>query len=215
MRGFAQTVHCPRCGAAKPMGAERVPIVTCGACGLGFDPKPREPARREVALVPAAQSLVREDVDDTAAQLVVRDSVFGGVWFLLVAFACAFFAYLAIGVSAWVFVPITVGVALASLYAGASHVLGKTIVYVSADTIAAYQRPLPRFRQRVITGEVAAVASKVRASATGLVTSVWVAEASGDGRMLVDAHDELATELVELIRKHRARLGAPVREPGD
>ena len=209
MRGFAQTVHCPRCGTAKPMGAEAVPIVTCTTCGLGFDPKPREQAPREVALVPVTQSLVHEESDDVAAQLVVRDSLVEGVWLLLVAFAAGFLSYLAIGVGSWLFIPLMLGLTLATLYTGASHFGGKTIIYITADTLAVNHRPLPRFPERMIAGDVA-IASRRRAR--GMGRTIWVVDAAGNEHALVDAHDELAEELVELIEKHRARLGAPVRE---
>jgi hypothetical protein len=161
----------------------------------------------------SAERLVREATDAVATQLVVRDSLMDGVWLLLVAFVFGFLTYLSIGVSSWAFIPLMLGLTLATLYTGASHVGGKTIIYITAETLAVNHRPLPRFPERTITGEIAALATKPRARGTG--QTIWVVDAAGNERELVDAHDELATELVELIETHRARLGAPVRKSDD
>ena len=216
MRGFAQTVHCPRCGTAKPMGAESVPIVTCGTCGLGFDPKPRAQPPREQALAVVEQSLVHEEVAQTDAQLVFRESVFGGVWLTLVSVGLASLAYLASGISEYGYVVLLAVMSALALYGGIGRMLNHTIVYVSRDMISAWQRPLPRHRERFIGGDVWSLALVRRDDASGPTYDVVATEAAGERRALrlVNVpHGELANALVRAIRRHRARLGAPVFSP--
>jgi|MudIll2142460700_1097286.scaffolds.fasta_scaffold59374_2 hypothetical protein len=217
MRGFAQTVHCPRCGTPKPTGAESVPIVTCGTCGLGFDPKPREQQpSHEQALAVVEQSLVHEEVADTDALLVFRESVFGGVWLVLLSLAFGALAYLASGIGEYGYVVVLAAVSALVLYGGIGRMLNHTLVYVSRDMISAWQRPLPRHRERFIGGEVWSIALVPRDEAAGRTYDLVATEASGDRRALrlVNVpHGELANELEQAIRKHRARLGAPVLSP--
>lgn len=214
MRGFAFTAHCPRCETAHPTGAEVTPIITCRSCGLGFDPKPREPQPREqpesVALVRTEAQIV-EQVTNADVHLVIRDSVFTGIWLLLVAFALVFLGYLALGVKEWAYVVVAAGLAPAAAYGGISRLFGRTYVYVNHELISVWQEPLPRFRERFVGGDVETLSIAPHRNHSVDVIAKEMTE--GHSLRLVNVSDEeLATELVAAIRKHRARLGAPIRD---
>ena len=216
MRGFAFTAHCPRCETAHPTGAEVTPIITCRRCGLGFDPKPREPQPADapgsepVELVRVDSQIV-EQVTNADVHLVIRDSPFHGVWLLCIAVVLVLLGYTALGLKEWAYLVVLAGLAPAAAYGGISHLFGRTYVYVNRDTISAWQEPLPRFRERMIGGDIATLSLVER---TGKNFDLVATEAAGERRSLrlLNADEELANELAAAIRKHRARLGAPIRD---
>ena len=211
-RGFAQTAHCPRCGTAKPTGAERVPVVTCATCGLAFDPRPREAPQRRTELVPAPHaSLVHEEESETAAELTVRDSHFTGLFLLLASAVLGYVATLGFDVGSYLALPLAL-VALLGCYGGLSRLVGKTIVTLDRHVIAATQRPLPRHRQRWLNGNVSTLAVVPRETLAGRydVVATQAGNLPETIRLASFAHEAEAVELAEAIRRQRARLGAPI-----
>jgi len=225
MRGFALTVHCPRCGTAKPMGAEVTPIVTCVKCGLGFDPKPREQPPREptaepepeptVALERAVPGRLKIEPSGNAVHITIRESVVHGVFLLLIAFFIVLVGFMALATHRWAVLVAAVGFAPAAAYAGVSRLIGRTYIDVTRDVISASQDPLPRFDARVFHGDVVTFALEIHSDVTGQSINI-VAEQAGKRRILVNVTDrETANEIVATIRKHRARLGTPIRDEID
>lgn len=217
MRGFAQTVHCPRCGTPKPTGAEHEPLLTCASCGLRFDPKPRAPrleTATDQALVPAPQALVHEEVTNVDAELWVRESVFGGLWRALAGVLIGVVASLAARGNELAPMVMLGAAAVIALYGGLGRIVNRTIVYVDGTTLTARQRPLPRHRERFVFGPVASLAVEPYPHAPGY----HVVAVGADGRrqrLAYVEHAEVGTELVRAITLHRARLGAPVRSRSD
>ena len=194
------------------MGAERVPVVTCATCGLGFDPKPRERAPR-TALVRATHGiLVHEEESDIAAELTVRDSRFTGLFLVLASGVLGYIAALGFGVGSLVALPVVLA-ALLGAYGGLSRLVGKTTIFVDRHLIAATQRPLPRHRQRWINGTVSALAVVSRDTPAGRSHDIIAAQVGSMPekiRLASFAHEAEAIELAEAIRRQRARLGAPI-----
>ena len=227
MRGFAQTVHCPRCGTTKPTGAELVPLVTCTRCGLGFDPKPREPVPRRELVVASAPSVVKvvETADD--AHLVIRDSIASGMVLTAIGAGLGWLLAYVIELALWQYVPFLAILGAFALYHGASRLLGRTVIYVGRDVIAAWQRPLPRRRERLAGGAIAELAIRpANAPGLGRVFELVAKDPAGDAVHLTTIDTADATnELVDAIHEQRARLGAPIgarharnderREPDD
>lgn len=193
MRGFAQTVHCPRCNTAHPSGGDVTPIMTCTTCGLGFDPKPREAL---VRVQPA--SLVHEQVSASDAVLSVRDSPWTGVFYLLGAIVLIALAVTSGNVlSLWRVLAIG-GFGAWSLYAGASRLVNRINVLVTRDRLDGWERPLPRHRAHAVLGEVTSLTIRPMGRSYDVVA---------DGQRLVNVpHRELADELVQRIESHRLRL---------
>ena len=181
MRGFALTTRCPRCGTEKPTGGDAAPIVTCLKCGLGFDPKPRdpkpapEPEPPAQELLPISTPLVDEEFDDRHALLTIRDSRFEGITLLGIT-ALATVGMVVAGY--FFYAPLFVVVA----YMGLAKLIGETRVLVTVDGIVATQHPLPRRPSRAFDDGVTAADA------------------------IAGRDRELAQQLADAIAQHRARL---------
>ena len=218
-RGFALTVHCPRCGTAKATGVEVTPIVTCAKCGLGFDPKPREPQPKALVVdVPA--SLVQQQISDSDAYLVVRDSTMAAITLLLFALAVGGFAYYVLVARHYDYLPFLVVLAFLTGYLGVSRLVGRTIVYVNREVISASHHPLPRRAEHFIGGDVETLEIVPVDAVTGRAYALVAKQRAGEGRAgehrairlaTIDSADAI-NELVAAIREQRARLGAPIAD---
>jgi hypothetical protein len=203
MRGYALTVHCPRCGTAKPTGGDVAPLVTCVTCQLSFDPRPREAQARTqlpLGLVPVAHSLVRVDaVEESESVLSVRESPWRGIWELVIVGGGMTYFLATFGTLGWHFAAFIIALCLGGLYDSAKHLVNRRFVRVRRDEIEAWFGPLPRRNRARVAGDLTSIEIKRLPTKRHAVVV--------DGVELVEvAHEELADELVQAIRFHRARL---------
>lgn len=202
MRGFAPTLHCPRCHAPVPTGAGTLRLVTCSRCGLGFDIEagmraPPEAARRRRGegrdFAPVHFPHRRDG--DRLTLLVDRPlhapRVLGHV-----------------GVAGAVvggFVALVGPVALVQV--------GIVVAAVSARAVTSAQRVVVE-RDRV-RGRAGAIRGELIAVSTARRSGRYVVEAvasDGDLHELCETTTEhIARVVAEIVIEHRAALGAPVR----